>query len=258
MDCSEKIRRETLEWHKGFLKYLDELGGRLIKLKTTDLVSSVSLLQVALDFTLENGRIYKEEGFRILPGSRLYRNGRAGVVFCAASIESTVSTALVVRFMDTKPRVQRQLLMDSVVRWNNLDILRAFRKFYPDMNIFDHPILQEILTTRNSILHARPDYSEDYVAHVATAGPPRTITKWTRRLLLPARENSIWVTELPRYVDFTVELFEQINARIAHPGMRGLPKMRKDHPILKMRQYEAEIRGKKIVTGMANRVRGGN
>jgi hypothetical protein len=89
------------------------------------------------------------------------------------------------------------------------------RAFQPNAGkMLDALDLQALLERRNKILHAHPDYVEDYVVRSSapyfSAPQLRMITAWSRSLRFGA------------YLTLSVELFE----------VRG------DHPTLEMRKYE--------------------
>ncbi len=236
-------------WYKKHIAYLAKMENRLNVFESSVLGHSAELLRIAFECHRQNAVLYRDAAFRISTGTPMIRNGRIGVVFCAAALECAVSTVLAVLCMRTKPRIQRGLLMESVVRFRNPDATRTLRMFFPDFRLFDKPELQELFSTRNEILHARPRYYEDYVGHVATKGPPRIITRWTKSLSGPVTESTSWVTELPKYLELALQILEGLAGRLKVPVRGKLPKMRKDHPILEMRRYEAKHRRRRRASG---------
>jgi hypothetical protein len=229
--------------HEMHIAFLEKMGDRIEVLEASPLGTAARLLRVAFECHRQNATDYRDAGFRISTGTRMIRSGQIGIVFCAAALECAISTALAALCMGTKPLVQRGLLMELVVGLRNKDAIRALRRFFPDLKLFDRSELQELFTSRNEILHARPEYYEDYVMHVARDGPPRTITKWSKSLRLPPTESATWVIELPKYLDLAVQIVEDLVIRLQTPLGGKLPKMRKDHPITKMRELEAKHGG---------------
>jgi hypothetical protein len=227
-------------WYKKHIAYLGKMESRLNVFESSLLRHSAELLLIAFECHRQNAASYRDAGFRISTGTAMIRHGRIGVVFCAAALECAISTVLAVLCMRTKPRIQRGLLMESVGGFRNRDATRALRMFFPNFRLFDKPELQELFSSRNEILHARPRYYEDYAGHIANKGPARMITKWTKSLSTPVTESTLWVTELPKYLDLALQILESLAQRLRVPVRGKLPKMRKDHPILEMRKYEAK------------------
>lgn len=236
-------------WHKKHLAHLAKTETRLNLFESSLLAHSAELLRIAFECHRQNVSLYRDAGFRISTGTPIIRNGRIGVVFCAAALECAVNTVLAVLCMRTKPRRQQGLLMESVGQFRNQDAARALRRFFPDFRLFDKPEYQELFSARNEILHARPRYHENYVADIATKGPPRIITKWTKRLLGSVTESTSWVIELPNYLEFALQILEGLIDRLKMPLPNKLPKMRTDHPILEIRRNATKHRGQKRATG---------
>jgi len=202
-------------------------------------VHAADLLTMALDFHVENVEHYRAAGNRIsTDNAALFRGARSGIVFCAAAVECALSTTIALLCRDTTPRIPRGLLMEYVTTLRDhgrrRDVLRAL---LPDVDrLFNQREMQELLRTRNVILHAQAEYSEDYVVRPSWEDM-RIVTAWSRSLTLPVALDAEWVRNLPRYVVLAVELMERLVAGMAAPRPR-LPKMRDDHPIRQMRNHE--------------------
>lgn len=227
-------------WYRKHIAYLGKMEARLNDFASSPLRHSAELLRIAFDSHRQNAISYRAAGFRISTGSAMITNGRIGVVFCAAALECAISTVVALLCMRAKPRIQRGLLMESIARSTNRDMIRTLRMFFPDFRLFDKPELQELFTFRNEILHARPRYNEDYAGHLSSTNPPRIITKWTRSLSTPVTESTAWVSELPKYLGLGLEILEALAEKLRGSVRGKLPKMRKDHPILEMRKSKAK------------------
>ncbi len=234
------LERRAFEWHEKHLEYLARMQSHLSVLEDMVLGPSARLLRIALDCQKQNVTWFRQAGFRISSGSPMFRNGQIGIVFSAAAVESAMNTALAVLCTEAKPRVQRALLMEAVVKLRNRETAQALKRFFPDLSPLDQSDFQELFSSRNEILHARPEYYENYAVHVATEGPLRATTKWTKSLRGSATEDRRWVTELPRYLAFALQIVERLTGKLGKPAGSKLPKMRKNHPILRMREFEAK------------------
>lgn len=234
------LRRNHIRAHASHIAQLEQ---RLKLLRNSELAGSVGLLSIAFESHKRNIELYRAAGFKISSGSEMFDNGRIGIVFSAAALESAVSTVLAIVCMSAKPRIQRALLMEGISMLRNPEVIRSLRKCFPNMPIFDRPQLQNLFETRNAIIHARPNYHEDYVAGVA-AKKPRFIVKWTRFIRGPSLEDTNWITDLPLYLDLSVEILEKLIMNLRKRPITGLPNVRRDHPLREKGRKKQEKAGK--------------